>query len=115
MSAINIQQAILDDGILSLNFFNGRLLTAEDLSQDQQGNKEEHHRLGIAIGDGVVSGLEVKKTPGSDSKNAPTVTITAGMAVSRSGQVLKLPNDIDLGLIDTSTPSTAPTQVGFGN
>ena len=38
MSAAELQTPILDGGIRSVNFFNGRLLTARDLSREQEAN-----------------------------------------------------------------------------
>ena len=51
MSAVELQNPILDGGIRSVNFFNGRLLTARDLSREQDANREATNRLGQALGD----------------------------------------------------------------
>lgn len=98
MSVTNLQAPILDGGIYWNNFFNGRLLSGEDLSQEQADNREGRRRLGRAIGDGVAYGLSVGETPGSPP-SAPTVTITAGLAVNRQGQTLALAHDMDVQLV----------------
>jgi hypothetical protein len=50
---------ILQGGIHQVNFFNGRLLTATDLRDEQAANRQQHRQLGQAAGSGVVYGLEV--------------------------------------------------------
>jgi len=89
----HLDEPILDRGILNTNFFNGRLLTAEDLKVDQKANRQQHQQLGQAIGEGVITGLEVRLlSPGSVS-SLPLVMVSKGMALNRSGNVLSLPDD----------------------
>src|SRR5688572_24163763 len=99
---IGLETAILEDGIRSKNFFNGRLLSAEDLRQDQEENRKSHWRLGEAIGDGVAYGFEVSIHADS-TKDAPVVDIEGGLAVSRSGKVLKATNKQSIGLTAQGT------------
>ena len=40
-----------------VNFFSGRLLSADDLRQEQSAVSQRDRRLGTAIGSGVVRGL----------------------------------------------------------
>ena len=98
-----------DADIRSVHFFNGRLLSAEDLSQEQNANRDPRLRLGQALGDGIAYGLEVRETPGSPPL-AAQVTITRGLAVNRGGQTLQLHNDTDVFLVrplDATTPQTS--------
>jgi len=53
MTNTQVRTPILEGGIQSINFFNGRLLSGEDLSQEQLANLQARHLLGKAIGDGV--------------------------------------------------------------
>ena len=73
-SQISLQQPILYGGILSINFFNGRLLSARDLTREQSANRESDRRLGQAIGEGIAYGLEVSKSTAS-TQQAPVVTV----------------------------------------
>jgi hypothetical protein len=60
-------QTPITDGVRFVNFFNGRLLTAEDLRREQDANVVLRDRLGTAVGDGVVRGLRVA-LPGPPSR-----------------------------------------------
>lgn len=110
MTSIELQTPLLDSGTRSVNFFNGRVLSGEDLSNEQSSNREEHRRLGSAIGEGIVSGLEVTRSPADKQSAAPTVTINAGVAINRLGQTLVLSAKTDLLLDDL--PATG-TLIGF--
>ena len=102
-----LQQTILDGGIRAVNFFNGRLLTGEDLSREQTARREADRRLGIALGDGIAWGLEVQVA--KDQTLGTAVTISAGLAINRRGQTLHLPNALDVLLSDRSAPKVATT------
>ncbi|HET8854260.1 MAG TPA: hypothetical protein VFN02_17210, partial [Ktedonobacteraceae bacterium] len=112
MATRNLAEAILDNGLLSVNFFNGRLLSGEDLSQEQEAQSEGRKRLGQAIGDGIVSGLEVTPSPTTSNTN-PAVTIQAGLAINRLGQTIQLPNSVDVMLFASSSVPIAPSQSPF--
>lgn len=86
----SLHEPILE-GIKNIHFFNGRLLTAEDMQAEQNANRQQHAQLGKAIGAGVVSGLEVVLK----TADPPALKVTAGCAVNRLGQVIELKNDED--------------------
>lgn len=109
MPKTSVFTPMLDDGLPSINFFNGRLLSAEDLKTERSANREGHHRLGHAIGDGVVSGLEVRAADGSTA-DAPAVTVTAGLAIARTGHAIQLHTTTDVSLL-TSTPAAGTAEV----
>src|SRR2546423_9301844 len=88
-SRIDLQQPVLDGGIRSINFFNGRLLSARDLTREQTATREADRRLGQAVGDGIAYGLEVSKTPGAGN-DSPAVSVEAGLAINRNGPTLML-------------------------
>src|ERR1041385_5120047 len=97
-SRISLQQPVLDGGIRSINFFNGRLLSANDLTREQSAAREADRRLGQAVGDGIAYGLEVSKTIGT-SNDSPGVTVAAGLAINRRGQTLMLAAETDVALV----------------
>lgn len=111
MSSTELLQPILEGGIRSVKFFNGRLLSGEDLSDEQAANREGRKRLGQALGEGVAFGLEVSEATDSQ-KNAPVVTINTGMAVNRQGQTLKLAAPASISLIRQSVADTPATSGG---
>ncbi len=113
MTTRNLAEAILDGGIRSVNFFNGRLLSGEDLSQEQEANSDERKRLGQASGDGIVSGLEVVASTTAGSSGAPVVTVQPGLAINRLGQTLALTNSVDVSLVASSAGATTSTQSLF--
>lgn len=101
MSAKDIRDPVYEQGILHTNFFEGRLLTAEDLRDQQNANREHDRRLGRAIGAGIIEGLEVELDndhDGSDGDSA-IVTVKKGLAINPQGEIIGLPNnDIKLAL-----------------
>jgi hypothetical protein len=93
---------VLDGGIHNTNFFNGRLLSAEDMVREQQANRLQHRQLGQTIGEGVAYGLEViEKKDAASPPGTPSrlVRVSAGMAINRLGQTLYLPSDTDVALV----------------
>jgi hypothetical protein len=84
-----------EDAVRAPNYFNGRLLSGEDLTTERRADREERRRLARATGDGVVRGLQVQKTVA----DTPTVTVTAGLALDRTGDSVVLHNDIDVSLL----------------
>lgn len=108
-SQIDLLQPVLDGGIRSINFFNGRLLSARDLTLEQSAYREADRRLGKALGEGVAYGLEVSPAAKSD-KQSPAVSVEAGLAVNRRGQTLMLEARTDIALV-RSTTATASAKV----
>jgi hypothetical protein len=99
---------IAGDSIRSVNFFNGRLLTGDDLRREQTAERARLARLGEAAGDGVARGLEVAAIAGS-ALDEPAVTVDAGLAVAPSGVVLELAQDTELSLVrDGPRPGSEP-------
>ena len=77
-----------DDAVLTRpNFFAGKLLTAEDLTQEQAyqaGHRRRHNRL--LHGVGVVRGLDVGAERGPSGGDV--VTVSPGVAISLAGDEL---------------------------
>ncbi|WP_091743271.1 hypothetical protein [Phenylobacterium immobile] len=106
-----LDEPILEGGIRRVNFFNGRLLTARDLSRVQLAAAAGDQRLGVVIGDGVSHGLEVSAPdPGAAS---PWVRVQGGLAVNRAGETLCLDAAIDVALAVPPEPGTATADCCF--
>ena len=109
-----LTEAITEGGIPWINFFNGRLLSGEDLSKEQTSNLEGRRRLGRAIGEGVATGLEVSVTEGVDTRETPIVTVNAGLAINRQGQTLSLNSSTNVKLTrPINVASNGGTAFGF--
>jgi hypothetical protein len=113
MGRVELLEPLLEDGIRNTNFFNGRLLSAEDLRTEQDSVRARLAHTGRAAGAGVVAGLWVEKVPtsppASDATQA-TVSITSGLAVCRAGHALTLPADTEVALVaapDEAIPEDA--------
>ncbi|HUA43620.1 MAG TPA: hypothetical protein VMA77_00220 [Solirubrobacteraceae bacterium] len=93
----------------SVNFFNGRLLTGDDLAGEQSAQESRLRQLGQLTGAGVAYGLEVQETAGTSTTQNPVVTVNAGLALSLSGLSLWLPASVDLSLAGSgATTGTEP-------
>ncbi|RTL46554.1 MAG: hypothetical protein EKK53_03610 [Burkholderiales bacterium] len=100
-----LNQVIAVEGEPRSFFFNGRLLSAEDLSREQQARDGAESRLARLIGCGVAEGLSV--TTGSGS----VLQISAGLGVTPSGAVI----DIGNLHLDLSSAGRGASFSGFGN
>ena len=109
---LQLQEPLTDGGIRAVNFFNGRLLSAKDLSREQQARREADARLGLALGEGVAYGLEVDEA-GVSSAHAPVLRVRAGLALNRLGQTLRLVTDTQIAL--TRRFDAVGTDCLFGN
>lgn len=88
-----LNEPITENGIRITNFFNGRLLTANDLKTDQEAGRSQRWQLGRAIGEGVIEGFEVTLISAGTPSTRPVVGVTKGLALNRKGQTLWLPDD----------------------
>ena len=91
----------------SPNFFNGRLLSAEALTDEQRSQRVAHQFLGGAIGEGVVYGFEVAQKAGTDSLR-PSIDVKGGLAINGCGSTVYLPHDVELQLVRPPHALTAP-------
>lgn len=104
---LQLQEPIIDGGIRSVNFFNGRLLTGKDFSREQNARREADWRMGLALGDGVSFGLQIEANEQrSKETQLPVVTIKKGLAFNREGQALRLTNDSQLALAQSFEASS---------
>jgi len=95
----SLGQSVTTGGIRTVNFFNGRLLSARDLKTEQDAAERAHRRLGRGVGDGIIYGFEVAEAQAS-TVQTPVVTVQPGMAVNRLGAVLELATAVDVSLVD---------------
>ena len=98
MNEKRLTEAITEGGIPWINFFNGRLLSGEDLSKEQDSNLKGRRRLGLAIGEGVANGLEVSIPKGVNTRETPYVVVERGLAINRQGQTVWLENQTNVKL-----------------
>ena len=77
--------AVFTDSIQHPNFFNGRILTATDLREEQGANQKRSRYIAQAIGSGVAYGLTV-----STAKDNKSLNISGGLAISPRGDTLSL-------------------------
>jgi hypothetical protein len=100
MSTIEqLLQSVFEGGIRSVNFFNGRVLSGEDLSDEQEAQRRARRLLGRAVGEGVAFGFEVSEAAESSTTQFPVITVEPGLAVNRAGQTLKLSESTQVGLV----------------
>ena len=110
MSMKSLLETIIEDGIKNTYYFEGRLLSAKDLREQQEANRRQHRRLGSLAGWGIVNGLDVSVENKGDSGDSPVVRIAGGTAVDLEGDVVELPLDyidIELSRILDSTDASA--------
>ena len=98
-------EAVFVDSIQHPNFFNGRILTAKDLRDEQTANLRRSHYLGQALGSGVVSGLQVTINSADNS----ALEITGGLAINPKGETLALP------VAQTTLKLTRTNQLDFSS
>src|SRR5437868_12344456 len=110
--SIELLQPLLEGGIRNVNFFNGRLLSAEAMQAEQVANRLQHQLLGQAIGEGIAYGLEVARP--SPPTAQPILRVEPGLAISRAGEALHLTKAIDVSLVRPQAASTpTPTDSIF--
>jgi hypothetical protein len=81
------------------NYVNGRLLTAQDLTTDDDAVRRRDRWLGRAVGPGVAEGLEVTGTPGSSTLQVPPGT---GVSLGGTAVHLDVPATLDLAVVSSS-------------
>src|SRR5918997_968090 len=100
-----------EGGVRSVNFFNGRVLSGEDLSDEQEAQRRARRLLGRAVGEGVAHGFEVSEAAESSTTQFPVITVEPGLAINRAGQTLRLGERTQVGLVRRED---APTSEQFG-
>jgi len=103
-----LAEAILDRRVRSPNYFQGRVLTASDLTAERNALLARQRMLGRAIGHGIVEGLWVENDQAAAT--APAVNISAGFAINAEGQLLSLEEDQTLALSEALADKDAAAE-----
>jgi hypothetical protein len=106
MNAVNLLTPILNGGIQNVNFVNGRVLAAEDLTAERAAALQRQRLMGKCVGDGVACGFEVTLSASSVAYGQQDVHVTAGVAVNRNGDVIQLASATDVTLAATLPSAT---------
>jgi hypothetical protein len=106
---VDVDTTYLAGAPRSTNFFNGRLLSGEDLTQEREATRALLERLGRACGEGIAYGLEVK-TVAPRGETRPCLSVAAGLAINRLGQTLELRSDVTVALLPV--PGSAAAKAG---
>lgn len=119
-----LEEPILEDGVRFVNFFEGRILTGRDLTDEQAADRAQRLRLGRAVGAGVISGLEVTRDAASDGGGgagggaggaaAPVVSVAPGLAVTAEGEALELRSSRTVALARAAEAADAASNDLFG-
>jgi len=105
--ATSLFTPILNDRTRAPYFFNGRLLTGETMTAEQRAQHVAHELLAQGLGDGVAHGLQVDVSTAFNTIDRPVVTVKAGVAISRRGDLLLLSEDTPVELVRPATASVA--------
>src|SRR3954451_10089129 len=108
---VDLRTPILISDLRAVNFFNGRFVSGEDLTDEQNAQRAAHQLLGRAIGDGVVQGLDVAESAFDSTAQTPLLVVSAGTAINRRGEVLQLPNDTIVRLVRPPVPAAVASAV----
>lgn len=108
--SLELLEPMLHGGIRNTHFFNGRLLTAEDLRVEQQANRAQRQQLGLAIGAGVVEGYDVRLLSNGAQ---PVLRVGQGLAITRKGVALALSEDVDVGLVRQPAAAASNSDPGL--
>ncbi|MEO7689909.1 MAG: hypothetical protein ABIS51_11545 [Sphingomonas sp.] len=110
---VDLQQPVSDGGIESVNFFNGRLLTGGDMAREQAARRNSDGRLGEALGDGIAFGLDVSAQPPDAGDPLASILVQPGLAISRTGHILRLAQPERIRLSRTDSTSFATSGCSF--
>ena len=100
-------KSIVDSHIRHTNFFNGRLLTADSLQNEQKANQQQRQQIGQALGAGIIKGFEVTLSQAFP----PTLSIAAGIAVNGEGAVFELETEVSLEINEISSQQSTGNAV----
>jgi hypothetical protein len=112
---VALQEPFGEDAIRTVNFFNGRLLTGNDMSREQAARREADARIGLAVGDGIASGLQVSFRGNIAPGGRPAAQVDPGVAVNRFGVTLCLKHPVTLALDRAATPGADNVACLFGD
>jgi hypothetical protein len=94
--ALYLDEPLLEDALKTPYFFNGRLLTREDLAQEQLAQRTKRTHLGRALGSGTAHGLEVEPDLLASLPGEIVLNVAPGLAVTPEGETLHVPDLVRL-------------------
>ncbi|NIJ18778.1 hypothetical protein FHS95_000447 [Sphingomonas naasensis] len=112
---VALQEPFGEDAIRTVNFFNGRLLTGNDMGREQAARREADARIGLALGDGIANGLQVVFKGNIAPGGRPAAEVQPGAAVNQEGVVLCLKHKVQLALDRAATPGADNVACLFGD
>ncbi|HTU67547.1 MAG TPA: hypothetical protein VMF52_16475 [Steroidobacteraceae bacterium] len=92
-------------------YFDGRFLTAADLSADQDYARARQSDLAQAIGAGIVRGLRVTVKPGATAAN-PELEIEAGVGITPAGDLVSVENTRSIRVSQIGDEGNLDVQLG---
>jgi hypothetical protein len=98
VNVTQLLEPVLTGGIKDTHFFNGRILTADDLRTMQAAGRQHDAQIGRAIGDGVAYGLEITNVSAATDTKA-ILRVTRGLALNRFGERVALGGSVDVALV----------------
>jgi hypothetical protein len=107
MTAVELDSIHIAAGIEVPNFFNGRVLSAEDLRLLLDADRHHRRLLGQAIGRGVASGLRVTRV---DDRR---VQVHPGVAVNGHGETVALPHAVSVDVSGSFTTGSSEVSTGI--
>ncbi len=121
-------QVFSDSGALVLDtrrrrplYFDGRFLAARDLAREQGYFLQRQADLGRTAGFGIVHGLTVQQQAVVDAVKktssllADGISIAAGQGVTPSGELVLLPEDLNISLSNLPLEQNLDLRFGLGN
>lgn len=103
---------VVDSGRRRPYYFDGRLLTAADLTADQDYHRARQADLARALGGGVVRGLAVRLGREAGS-SAPTLVIEPGLGLTPGGDIVQVAREIELPVARLGLGSGLDLQLGI--
>lgn len=113
ITGIGLNQPLAASGPTRTYFFNGRLLSAEDLQREQALREAGQRRLAQLIGCGIERGLAIGWSSGSSE-----LTVSAGLGVTPSGDVIETGDfTLDMAMARRAGPAGgfADCKAAFGD
>lgn len=105
--------ALILDGMRKRpRYFDGKFLTAADLTRDQDYIRQRQNDLAAAVGTGVVAGLQVSST---GTSGADSVRITAGHGVTPSGAIVMISEERVIPLSDIAESRRIDAALGLAS
>jgi hypothetical protein len=99
MDVAQLLEPVLTGGIRDTHFFNGRILTADDLRTMQVASRLHDAQLGRAIGAGILYGYDVTLLSTDPVTGRVVLRVTSGLAFDQLGDAVALGASIDLQLV----------------